>query len=153
MSDTLVEYSEDDLTRYLEVATRMAEEAGKMIAKAINEPVPEAEKGVTLKDSSCAEGNASSVLTETDSAVEKLIVEGIRSAFPGHKFIGEEDISASPTGMVETFTNGNIWPFTFTWPSFPSLEPTWIIDPIDGTMNFIHRNPLVCTSIGLTINK
>ena len=29
----------------------------------------------------------------------------------------------------------------------------WIIDPIDGTMNFIHSNPLVCTSIGLTINK
>ena len=26
--------------------------------------------------------------------------------------------------------------------------PTWIIDPIDGTMNFVHSNPLVCTSIG-----
>ena len=26
--------------------------------------------------------------------------------------------------------------------------PTWIIDPIDGTMNFVHSNPLVCTSVG-----
>lgn len=37
----------------------------------------------------------------------------------------------------------------------PSLtdEPTWIIDPIDGTTNFIHSNPLTCVSIGLTVNK
>ena len=58
-------------------------------------------------------------------------------AFPDHCFIGEEDISATPSGMVETFTN----------------KPTWIIDPIDGTLNFIHKNPMVVTSIGLTINK
>ena len=32
-------------------------------------------------------------------------------------------------------------------------KPTWIIDPIDGTMNFVHSNPLVVTSIGLAINK
>ena len=32
-------------------------------------------------------------------------------------------------------------------------KPTWIIDPIDGTMNFVHSNPLVVTSVGLTINK
>ena len=53
------------------------------------------------------------------------------------RFIGEEDISASPSGMVEEFSN----------------FPTWIIDPIDGTMNFVHRNPLVCTSVGLAINR
>ena len=34
-----------------------------------------------------------------------------------------------------------------------SSAPTWIIDPIDGTMNFVHSNPLVCTSVGLTINR
>lgn len=32
-------------------------------------------------------------------------------------------------------------------------EPTWIIDPIDGTTNFIHSNPLTCVSIGLVVNK
>ena len=32
-------------------------------------------------------------------------------------------------------------------------NPTWIIDPIDGTMNFVHGNPLVVTSVGLAINK
>lgn len=32
-------------------------------------------------------------------------------------------------------------------------EPTWIIDPIDGTMNFVHSNPMVSISVGLVINK
>jgi len=32
-------------------------------------------------------------------------------------------------------------------------EPTWIIDPVDGTMNFVHGLPLVAISIGLLINK
>ena len=32
-------------------------------------------------------------------------------------------------------------------------EPTWIIDPVDGTMNFVHGLPLVAISVGLLINK
>lgn len=31
--------------------------------------------------------------------------------------------------------------------------PTWIIDPIDGTTNFVHRIPLVGICVGLTIKK
>lgn len=37
-------------------------------------------------------------------------------------------------------------------PSF-SAKPTWIIDPIDGTMNFVHSNPLVTISVALAINR
>ncbi|KAL3568799.1 hypothetical protein D5086_028689, partial [Populus alba] len=32
-------------------------------------------------------------------------------------------------------------------------EPTWIVDPLDGTTNFVHGFPFVCISIGLTIGK
>lgn len=32
-------------------------------------------------------------------------------------------------------------------------EPTWIIDPVDGTMNFVHSFPHSCVSIGLWVNK
>ncbi|KAH8485952.1 hypothetical protein H0E87_027405, partial [Populus deltoides] len=32
-------------------------------------------------------------------------------------------------------------------------EPTWIVDPLDGTINFVHGFPFVCISIGLTIGK
>jgi len=31
--------------------------------------------------------------------------------------------------------------------------PTWIVDPIDGTTNFVHRFPFSCVSIGLAINQ
>ena len=32
-------------------------------------------------------------------------------------------------------------------------DPTWIIDPVDGTMNFVHGLPLTAISIALLINK
>lgn len=39
--------------------------------------------------------------------------------------------------------------------SLPELtdEPTWIIDPIDGTTNFVHSFPFTCVSIALSVNK
>ena len=67
--------------------------------------------------------NATDLVTETDRSVEKLIVDGIRSKFPSHRIIGEEATAELGSDMVEEFTD----------------EPTWIIDPIDGTMNFVHR--------------
>ena len=32
-------------------------------------------------------------------------------------------------------------------------DPTWVIDPVDGTMNFVHGLPLVAISVGLLINE
>ena len=82
------------------------------------------------------EGHASNVLTETDVAVEKLFRESISALFSDHKFIGEEN-EGTAGEKIETYSN----------------NPTWIIDPIDGTMNFVHGNPVVCTSVGLAINR
>jgi len=31
--------------------------------------------------------------------------------------------------------------------------PTWIVDPLDGTINFVHKFPYICVSIGLVVNK
>lgn len=31
--------------------------------------------------------------------------------------------------------------------------PTWFIDPIDGTTNFVHTFPMSCISVGLTVRK
>ncbi|KIH46259.1 inositol monophosphatase family protein [Ancylostoma duodenale] len=60
------------------------------------------------------------LVTETDQAVEKLLIEGLSAAFPDHKFIGEE---STASGASIEWTDA----------------PTWIIDPIDGTTNFVHR--------------
>ncbi|CAN8064631.1 unnamed protein product [Agarophyton chilense] len=70
-------------------------------------------------------------VTETDHAVEAFIFGKIRARFNQHCFIGEE--SASDTEWTD--------------------EPTWIVDPIDGTANFVHRIPMCAVSIAFTLNK
>ncbi|GAQ77686.1 inositol monophosphatase [Klebsormidium nitens] len=74
------------------------------------------------------------LVTETDKACEDLIFKAIQKNFPSHKFIGEEGSALSGTADLTD-------------------EPTWMVDPLDGTTNFVHRFPFVCVSIGLTIQK
>ncbi|XP_057420177.1 inositol-phosphate phosphatase-like [Lotus japonicus] len=74
------------------------------------------------------------LVTETDKACEDLIFNHLKQLYPAHKFIGEETSAAFGTTELTD-------------------EPTWIVDPVDGTTNFVHGYPFVCVSIGLTIGK
>ncbi|XP_040365330.1 inositol-phosphate phosphatase isoform X3 [Rosa chinensis] len=74
------------------------------------------------------------LVTETDKAAEDLIFNHLKQLYPTHKFIGEETTAAC--GVTEL-----------------TDDPTWIVDPLDGTTNFVHGFPFVCVSIGLTIGK
>ncbi|XP_075513775.1 inositol-phosphate phosphatase-like isoform X1 [Primulina tabacum] len=74
------------------------------------------------------------LVTETDKTCEKLIFDHLKQHFPEHKFVGEETTAAC--GATEL-----------------TQEPTWIVDPLDGTTNFVHGFPFVCVSIGLTIGR
>ncbi|KAJ4356500.1 uncharacterized protein N0V89_004534 [Didymosphaeria variabile] len=76
--------------------------------------------------------NTVDIVTETDKAVESLISSALKAKYPSFKFIGEE-----------TYTPGT----TIT------DDPTFIVDPIDGTSNFVHGFPAVCVSIGLVVEK
>ncbi|GFP99819.1 inositol-phosphate phosphatase, partial [Phtheirospermum japonicum] len=74
------------------------------------------------------------LVTETDKKCEELIFEFLKQHFRDHKFIGEETTAAcGPTELTN--------------------DPTWIVDPLDGTTNFVHGYPFVCVSIGLTIER
>jgi len=66
-------------------------------------------------------------VTETDTKAEAHIIETIREAYPQHSFLGEE------FGQSGAEDNDNLW----------------IIDPIDGTTNFIHGIPHYAISIAL----
>jgi myo-inositol-1(or 4)-monophosphatase len=66
------------------------------------------------------------LVTEADHASEKAIFEIIRADFPDHYLLSEE------AGEI-----------------FMDSSYKWIIDPIDGTVNFAHGLPLCCVSIGL----
>ncbi|XXG44823.1 hypothetical protein AAC387_Pa02g0072 [Persea americana] len=74
------------------------------------------------------------LVTETDKACEELIFNHLKQKYPEHKFIGEE--TSAEFGTSELTDN-----------------PTWMVDPLDGTTNFVHGFPFVCVSIGLTIGK
>lgn len=74
------------------------------------------------------------LVTEIDKACEDLIFKKIQVAFPSHKFIGEEGSSLSGTAELTD-------------------DPTWLVDPLDGTTNFVHMFPFVCVSIGLAVKK
>jgi len=126
------EVTEAEIAEYLEVARRLVAECGDIIAEAVRS---QTNVEIHQKEAVASEGHGSAVLTETDMKVEQHLIRGLKASFPLHQFIGEENVSND--GLIKQFTNA----------------PTWIIDPIDGTMNFIHSNPLVCTSVGLTINR
>ncbi|MGH7391979.1 MAG: inositol monophosphatase family protein [Candidatus Rokuibacteriota bacterium] len=64
-------------------------------------------------------------VTQADREAEQVIVEVLARAFPSHGFLGEEFGERGPR------------------------DPRWIIDPIDGTKNFVRRIPLWSTLIGL----
>jgi myo-inositol-1(or 4)-monophosphatase len=69
------------------------------------------------------------LVTEADHAAEKAILTVIKSNFPGHQVLAEE------TGAIVV-----------------DSAYKWIIDPIDGTVNFAHGIPLNCVSIAVEHN-
>jgi myo-inositol-1(or 4)-monophosphatase len=69
-------------------------------------------------------------VTEVDHASEKIIIETLLTAYPDHGILAEESGS----------THGN-----------PLADHIWIIDPLDGTTNFIHGFPVYCVSIALQV--
>jgi myo-inositol-1(or 4)-monophosphatase len=69
-------------------------------------------------------------VTEVDQASENVIIDTLLTAYPDHGILAEESGS----------TRGN-----------PDAEAIWIIDPLDGTTNFIHGFPVYCVSIALQV--
>lgn len=71
------------------------------------------------------EKGVNDLVTWVDHAAENAIIETIQQAYPTHAILGEE------TG------------------AHPGQEYTWIVDPLDGTMNYIHGFPHYAVSIGI----
>ena len=69
-------------------------------------------------------------VTDVDHAAEQIIIETLLAAYPGHGILAEE--SGQEHGAKDS-------------------EFVWIIDPLDGTTNFIHGLPVYCVSIALAV--
>lgn len=66
------------------------------------------------------------LVTETDRASERLLYKAILQRFPDHGFQGEERLRTNPEAPYQ-----------------------WIVDPLDGTTNFVHGVPVFAISIAL----
>lgn len=93
-------------------------------------------------------GNAADLVTDVDQACESLIRDRIRAAFPDHAFIGEEESAAAAAAAKES--GASAAPAAPANPPRPTA-PTWMVDPLDGTANFVHAFPFSCTSIALCV--
>ncbi|MCC5891334.1 inositol monophosphatase family protein [Exiguobacterium sp.] len=72
------------------------------------------------------------LVTEIDRAVEQLIVDRIRETYPDHHIVGEEGISTEPDDLAGT---------------------VWFVDPIDGTLNFIHQKRMFAISVAVMVDE
>jgi myo-inositol-1(or 4)-monophosphatase len=72
------------------------------------------------------------LVTDADLASQRVIQAYLASTFPAHAFLGEEEGAAKTRPAADA-------------------PPTWIVDPIDGTTNYVHDYPFYCISIGLQI--
>lgn len=103
---------------YLDLALKAAKQAGELIRKAVGESHHIDKKGRI------------NLVTEVDKASEKLIFSLIKSTFPEHSILGEEQ------GQIIGSDN----------------NCRWIVDPLDGTTNFASGYPFFAVSIAFELN-
>ncbi|WP_070970676.1 inositol-1-monophosphatase [Vibrio sonorensis] len=103
----------------LNIAIRAARKAGNHIAKSLEnaEKIESSQKGTN------------DFVTNVDKEAEALIIDVIKSSYPDHSIVAEEN------GLIEGKDN----------------EVQWIIDPLDGTTNFVKGLPHFSVSIAVRI--
>lgn len=83
---------------------------------------------------SVREKSRADLVTDADYAAQKAIHTLIQSKYPTHQLLGEEDTPGAIKGRLPA-----------------DAPPTWIVDPLDGTANYVHDVPAYCVSIGLMV--
>jgi myo-inositol-1(or 4)-monophosphatase len=75
------------------------------------------------------------LVTDADLASQKAIRELLENEFPSYAFVGEEEGENDPPESVKS--------------NLADAPPCWVVDPLDGTVNFVHRLQSFAVSIGL----
>ncbi|EEB19435.1 Inositol monophosphatase, putative [Pediculus humanus corporis] len=117
--------SAKEIKEYFEFVKTIILQAGEIVTEGFYKD----DKNVEIKNESIFD-----LVTMYDKKVEELFTNNLKTRYPSHKIIGEE---TWPTGQEIKLTD----------------EPTWIIDPIDGTTNYAKNIPLIGISVALAIKK
>lgn len=118
----------NSLRQLLEVAVAAAREGGAVLRAHLGQ--------VTAREKAPAD-----LVTEADWAAQEAIVRVIRTHFPDHQIVAEEN----PSGAVLSPER----PVPRDPSAFTDQIYRWFVDPLDGTTNFYHRFPLFAVSIGV----
>lgn len=111
----------NSLDDYLNAAEAAARRAGKILIDMLQTAIV---KEKSRKD----------LVTDADVAAQHIIHESLIGRFPRHRFVGEE----GTPGIDGTVSD-----------LIPDGEWCWVVDPIDGTANYVHRLPNFAVSIAL----
>ncbi len=123
MKDTELDSILPELQQIELDAAEWASEAGTILFKYFGNPgTGKSNLGVEYKDASNTDP-----VTRADTEVQQFLAKEISSRYPGHGVVGEED--KAKEGFVP--------------------ETVWILDPLDGTRNFLHGLPAFASSIGV----
>ena len=114
---------EFSLTRALEVAKASAHRAGSVLRD-------------MLYTAAAREKGPKDLVTDADIASQKILELALLGAFPNHEFLGEES-GVDLAQTIPRYRDSSRW--------------TWIVDPLDGTANYVHRLPNFAVSIGLAL--
>lgn len=107
----------NELTEILGVAKAVAAAGGHVLKRYWHD-------GVELRDKSATGGKTYDLVSDADLESQSVIANLLSDAFPTHELMGEEDLV------------GDI-----------GAEHLWVIDPLDGTNNFVHHLPHFAVSI------
>jgi len=116
------------LEAIIQTATRAGREAGAIIAAKVGAEVVSTKAGVR------------DLLTAVDAECQATIEACVAADHPSHAFLGEESVPAGAKASAEALD---------AVMAASSADYLWIVDPIDGTTNFVQRLPLVGVSIGV----
>jgi myo-inositol-1(or 4)-monophosphatase len=117
--------SADELQRFAAVAVRLAQAAGDELLR----------RRDTGRGRAESKGSRRELVTAADRRAEQIVVGGLLQAFPGHAVLAEEGVL---TTQGRASSNSD-------W--------TWIVDPLDGTTNFVHGLPFFATAIALAFRQ
>ena len=75
------------------------------------------------------------LVTEADLESQRVIRDVVLGDFPEHRFVGEEDDSLDASGPMAHDEGASAF--------------CWVVDPLDGTANYVHRFPMFAVSVAL----
>ncbi|WP_306316307.1 MULTISPECIES: inositol monophosphatase family protein [unclassified Streptomyces] len=76
------------------------------------------------------------LVTVADKRAEEYLTRELPALLPGSVVVGEEAVAADPT----------------TYEAIAGTAPVWIVDPVDGTRQFVHGDPGFCTLVALALD-